>query len=255
MATVDVCLFNGEADILDIRLNILKDHVDQFIIVEAPITFSGNLKPYYFASIEHKYAHLPIKYHRVDMEDKELWEEAAKSPNTQGADHWKTEFFIKESIKKALNHLEDRDVVFISDCDEIWKPGRLYKGDGIVKLHQKMFVYYLNMRTSEDWYGTLVTKYANIKHACLNHLRTGEHFKMDDGGWHFSSMGGIDEVRRKLNDSYTNESYNTGEVQVKLADRFGKSDYIGRDFKFHIEDPQLPINIQKYANLLYNPVL
>ena len=77
---------------------------------------------------------------------------------------------------------------------------------------------------------------------------------LKDGGWHFTSMGGIDAVRRKLNDSYTVDSYNTEEVQRKLEERFGKKDYLGRNkFKFWIDESKLPKyileNKDKYLNL------
>jgi hypothetical protein len=39
---VDVVSYNGEEDLLEIRLNILGDFVDQFIICEAPTNFCGN---------------------------------------------------------------------------------------------------------------------------------------------------------------------------------------------------------------------
>ena len=47
---VDIILYNGEQEILDIRLNVLYDYVGQFIIVEAPTTFSGKPKPLFFES-------------------------------------------------------------------------------------------------------------------------------------------------------------------------------------------------------------
>ena len=54
-------------------------------------------------------------------------------------------------------------------------------------------------------------------------------------------MGGEDEIRRKLNDSYTTESYNTYDVQEKLKDRIrNREDYLGRDFTFTIDESDWP---------------
>lgn len=256
--TYDVIMFNGELDLLEIRLQILDKFVDQFIIVEAPSTFSGRLKPLYYQDNAGRYSqwHNKIKYFVIDenYSSAEI-AFAENSPNTIGAKHWVHEFLQKESIKKALTHLADDDIVFISDCDEIWNPFQdkptIIWPKSVYKLHQKMYVYFLNMRTNEDWYGTLVTQYQNIKNTCLNHLRTSGFIKLNEqkDGWHFSSMGGYDEVRRKLMDSYTNESYFTGEIETALSDRWGKMDFMGRDFKFHIEDPGLPINTDKYEKM------
>ena len=41
----DCFLFYDEFDILEIRLNILNDVVDYFVLVESSRTFSGNKKP------------------------------------------------------------------------------------------------------------------------------------------------------------------------------------------------------------------
>ena len=45
MAIVDVFSFCGEMDVFDIRLNILNDYVDEFIICESDRTFTGLKKP------------------------------------------------------------------------------------------------------------------------------------------------------------------------------------------------------------------
>ena len=265
---IDCFMFNGEKEILDIRLNVLDDYVDQFVIVEAQTTFSGQKKPLYYLNHIDRYDKWKnkIKYFVIDENytDEEI-KQAMESPNTEygkGAKHWVHEFLQKESIKKSLTHLNDEDTVFISDCDEIWNPDTLTKlKDGVYRLHQKMYVYYLNNRSSEDWYGTIVGKYRSIKDACLNHLRTRESEKIENDGWHFSSMGGVDELRRKINNSYTSESNNTSEVQAKLAERYGKEDFLGRPEQrvFALDESGWPeylkINREKYAPLCSNPVL
>jgi len=258
---IDVFTYNGEADLLEIRLNILDKYVDQFIIVEAPTTFTRRAKPLYYLNQEDRFKkwHHKIKYHIIDENyTEEEIAQAENSPNTIGASHWKREFLQKESIKKALTHLKDDDIVFIGDCDEVWNPNNLtpalsnFASAFWRKLSQSVYVYYLNNKSNEEWYGTIVAPYKNIKNECLNHMRTSGA-KTDNGGWHFTSMGGIDEVRRKLNDSYTEESYNTQEVQDKLAERFGKSDYIGRGFTFTVDESDLPEwllkNKHKYTHL------
>lgn len=54
-------------------------------------------------------------------------------------------------------------------------------------------------------------------------------------------MGGLKDVKRKLNDSYTTESYNTIEIQQMLPDRLKNGmDYLGRDFKFTIDESDWP---------------
>lgn len=261
----DVFTYNGEADILEIRLNILNDFVDKFIIVEAPTTFSGARKPLYFEEQKERFAQFAdkIKYFVIDdyPNDPEILALAEKSPNVPkgGPEHWKREFFQKESIKKALIGLDNDDVCFIGDVDEIWNPETIidYRKDDIFKLKQIVSTYYLNNISNESWAGTLVTKYKNIKNVCLNNLRNKAETKytyVKNGGWHFTNMGGLEEIKRKLSDSYTEESYNTRQVQENLEKRFGKEDYIGRNHTYKIEESNLPKyileNKPKYRRLL-----
>ncbi|MDP1728623.1 MAG: DUF3431 domain-containing protein, partial [archaeon] len=255
----DVFTYNGEADILEIRLNILKDTVDQFIMVEAPTTFSGLNKPLYFEKQKERFMPFlnKIKYFVINdyPNDKDMCSLADASSNVpkNGPEHWRREFYQKESIKTALTHLNDDDICFISDVDEIWNPEIIidYTKNDIFKLRQEVYTYYLNNKSSEPWAGTLITKYKNIKNNCLNHLRTKSKTKyvyLQNGGWHFTNIGGIEEIRRKLNDSYTEESYNTKEVQKNLDQRFGDKDYMGRNFKFRISENNLPKYILNNKN-------
>jgi len=253
---VDVFTYNGEADILEIRLHILNDKVGQFVVVEAPTTFSGKPKPLYFERDRERFKEfLPkIKYFVIDENySPEEIAIAEESPNTKGADHWKREFLQKESIKKALTHLDDNDIVYVGDVDEIWN--EVIDRNDMLKLKLRVYPYFLNNRSNEEFWGTVVCKYWHIRMHCLNHLRTNclgsDHYH----GWHFTSQGGLDEVRRKLNDSYTKESYNTDEVQLKLAERMLQNkDYIGRGFTFERDDKDLPdyikINWEKYVHML-----
>ena len=119
---IDVISFNGEFDLLEIRLNILSDYVDEFIIVEATTTFSGKDKPLYYEKEKARYKKWEdkIKYHIVRPEDEEKYVAMANaSPNTRGASHWKKEFCQKECIKDTLVHLKDDDIVFIFGAKDV----------------------------------------------------------------------------------------------------------------------------------------
>lgn len=246
---------------LQLHLGILNDYVDRFIIVEANRTFSGNPKPLYLPKHEQfirPYLH-KIDYFIVnDWDDVDLWEMALKSPNTKGASHWKREFYIKESIHKALKELnvQDNDILFIGDVDEIVDPLAKYESDSPVKAKLRVYSYWLNNESNEQFWGTLICQYKDIKDKCLNHIRSDKslYSKGDNLGWHFTSMGGETEVRRKLDDSYTEESYNTTEVQQKLSERLkNHQDYLGRDFTFTLDENNWPLylkeNRDKFKNL------
>lgn len=266
MRTIDAILYNGEEDILKLRLEILDKYVDEFVICEATTTFRGNPKPLYFNVDRFQEWKDKIHYFVIEdnFSDKE-WEFAKSSPNTGGSEIWCREFLQREAILKALTHLEDEDVVYISDCDEIWKPKKI--GEKIYKLEQLVYSYYLNNRSSEAWAGTFVGKYKYIKNSCLNHLRASGNFRLndpatwdldtllEDGGWHFTNMGGADEIKRKV-ESFGHSELDTDEFKRTIKDRIDNNvDYMGfRNFMMWKDETDLPEEIlnnkEKWTKLL-----
>ena len=82
MAIIDIFSFCGEMDILEIRLNILSNYVDEFIICESDETFTGLKKPLYFKENMARYEKfLPkIKHFVMASDDPILLLGAKKSP-------------------------------------------------------------------------------------------------------------------------------------------------------------------------------
>lgn len=244
----DLMTYNGEMAMLRLHLSILDKYVDKFIIVEADKTFTGYDKPLYFFTQQRFFKKWwsKIEYYPVtEWDDVNLWNMALQSPNTKGAEHWKREFYIKESIQKALikAKVQDDDVLFIGDVDEIIDPEAHYESDTPIKAKLRVYSYWLNNRSNEEFWGILIAEYKDIKGKCLNHLRSDKslYSKGDYLGWHFTNMGGTEQVRRKLNDSYTPETYNTFEVQQLLPERIeANKDYLGRNFEFTLDEKDWP---------------
>lgn len=248
---IDVITYNGEKDLFEIRYNILKDYVDEFIVVEFNRTFSGKIKESTFSPSNWD----KVSYHfHTDINYSKYNELAYNSPNTEGAAHWKMEFMQKESIRDCLTHLKDDDIVFIGDVDEIWNPTMTYLG--LLKLKLNVYTYFLNNKSSEQFWGTIRTKYKYIKDECLNHLRTRDDIKTSNVyGWHFTSMGGYEEVKKKLTDSYTEESYASPVVMDNLKDNVENSnDFLGRGFTYTVDESNWPQylkdNRESYTHLL-----
>lgn len=246
--TYSVFTFNGETQILKLHLSILENYVDKFIIVEANKTFTGHDKPLHFFRVQRYFEKWwpKIEYFVVnDWDDTDLWEQAVKSPNTKGASHWKREFYVKESIHKALKYanVQDNDTLLIGDVDEIIDPTAHFTSDGPVKAKLRVYTYWLNNRSTEPFWGTLIAQYKDIKNECLNHMRSDKslYSKGLYLGWHFTSMGGLDDIRKKLDDSYSAETYNTPEVQSLLENNVAQNkDFLGRDFTFAMDESEWP---------------
>ncbi len=249
----DVITFNCEHDMFEIRYNILKEYVDEFIVVEFDKTFSGKPKESTF-----KYQNWPkVKYFLIT---EDIWskyiEDAKKSPNTEygkGAEHWIREWAMKESIKDCLTHLNDDDICFIGDVDEI--PDLTQSYDLNSKLRLKVYTYWINNRSSEEFGGTIFTDYKTVKESCLNHLRVTLLKTSKESGWHFTSLRA--GLRQKLTDSYTSESYATDEVLDNLEDNVENNrDFLGRNFIYETSDVDLPQfikdNKERYKHLWKN---
>lgn len=72
-----------------------------------------------------------------------------------------------------------------------------------VTLGMPLFVYQLNRTTpvlEGHWVGTVATLYKNVKKKGVQFFRNQRYnfFKIENGGWLFTWMGGKDKVRQKL---------------------------------------------------------
>lgn len=250
MAIIDIFSYNGESDLLELRLNALGDVVDEFIICEARSTFSGLPKPLYFT--EQRLWREKITYHVIDEEyTEEEVEQARNSPYTGGIERWMREYMQKESLKKALTHLDDEDIVYVGDVDELWEP-REYVG--IEKLKLRVYAYWLNFRSTEEFWGTIRCKYKDIKGQCLNDVRNDLSYRTTDyQGWHFTNMGGMEALKKKITDQYNQEVFNSTLIHELMPQNYGIRDFIGRDFDFETDESEWPeylkINKESYKNL------
>lgn len=218
--------FFNELDILEIRMNILYEYVDYFVIVESSITHSGEEKPFYYEENKERYKKFSDKiiyfkvydtpgnftnlpdtddnilrqiYHYINVQDKRF--------NRSTQPDYGRDFFQKECIRRPLVNCIDDDIVLFSDLDEIPNPEILKNIDelnleeNIYSLQQNTYYYYLNVLKQKDWYGTKILSYKKLKELSLNEIRGDQSLsiKLDNGGWHFSFMGGKEMVEKKLN--------------------------------------------------------
>ena len=87
---IDIFTYNGEKELLDIRLNVLYQFVDKFIILESPTTFSGKEKPLLYKKHQKDFTQFADKItYCINNEDysQEEIEIAESSPNTTGQDN------------------------------------------------------------------------------------------------------------------------------------------------------------------------
>lgn len=241
--TYDLFTLNGEMDLLEIRFNVLNDVVDKFIIVEGVETFSGY--PRILSWVERNRDRFEEWEHKVeycivsDYDDPDIISQMQGRPYVDQP-AFQRAFYQKEMLRKTLERLnpDDEDYVYYGDADEIWKPKEI--DDQVYKLRQLAYSYYLNNRSEEDWRGTIVTKWKNLKNGCLNDMRANPVNILEDGGWHFTNLGGLEAIKRKIQ-SYDHQEVNIPWVIDGLAERIEMDvDFLGRGYKMHKDESELP---------------
>lgn len=125
--------------------------------------------------------------------------------------------------------------------------------DKVYKLRQLAYSYFLNNRSPEDWRGTIITKWKNLKNGCLNDMRAKPENILEDGGWHWTNLGGLEAVKTKL-ESYDHQEVNIPWVRDGLEERMTLNvDFLGRGFQMWKSEEGLPDyileNKEKYRKL------
>lgn len=237
--TYDCFTFFNELDILEMRLNILDPYVDFFVIVESKETFSGKTKPLYFAENKERFKKWEDKIIHIALE----------IPMKEFNSAFDRAYYQKETIKDALcfnAKANNEDIIYYGDVDEIWKPQNI-KDDKVYNLEQINYCYYLNNRSSERWVGTIVGKWGTVKTNDLAYWRATHRYELPNGGWHFTNMGGKDQILKKL-EAYDHQEYNNDNIKDNLEfniengfDYVGRvHDWQGKGFEYWIDESELP---------------
>jgi hypothetical protein len=237
---VDYCTFfepTGK-EMLRLRIAILNDYVDEFIVVESNKTQSGVPISYELENVIEKY-NLPkdkIRVLKLDIPDAEnlIVEEIDKlncyennSSNIESLRSRVRDRMQKNALLSVLDDYGDNDVFIISDIDEIIKPQNIEFVSNIVRQHPEcviripiahlegradLRVYMRDTDQPKEWTGMIVTTKSHLMKTTPNQIRSGifnrlpiqyileDGKRMEDMGWHFSWMGGkaITKLKSKI---------------------------------------------------------
>lgn len=245
----DCFTFFNELDILEIRLHVLADVVDRFVLVEARQTFQRGEKPLYYSENKERFAAFADRIDCVVVD--EFPAEAARAVEC--------EVWQRNAIRFGLAGAKVGDTILISDVDEIPRPECVTAASrhgGVTIFRQLMYAYYLNcVHLREDGslgasYGGTVgyrhdaraelpQQYSELRHllgarddrlpdrlrAIVRRIRRfgdleGRARFLNDAGWHFSYQGGIDAIVSKI-EAYSHVEYNS--EAFKNHDTIGKA--------------------------------
>lgn len=252
MKIFDTFTFYNELDLLELRMNILGDTVDYFVINEATITFTGKKKPLYFAENKERFKKWEDKiiHHVLDDNNETLekyWEGVPYHRSMMEDDiyklplHYQRACFHKDSaIYALLDHAQDDDIILTSDADEIANPETIkaisewFDPSNHYVLKGPVYYYYLNLLCEKEWMGTRVSTMKMLKTMSVDKLRQSHQdaWKVEDGSWHWSFFGDADTVRAKM-DAYEHQENNLPEFRNSMEERIEKGvDPFGRDYLY-----------------------
>lgn len=234
----DCFIFFNELKLLKLRMEILDPYVDYFVFSESPWTHAGNPKKLYYEENRHlfkKFEHKII--HQVNYENDPSWIT------------WQRDPAQKNAVKNMLLGCSDDDIVMYSDCDEIPNMELLnlretYKQGHTLLCYQDMYFYYVNTVMLDNgvrnsWIGTRIANWGNIKNYTIEEFRsncvfvttpndtTMQYYK-DHGdqveriyncGWHWSYMGGLENVRTKIREC-SHQELNVPFIRDNIESRY-----------------------------------
>ena len=119
MKIIDCTTYYSEDLMLDVRFNILNEHVDKFIIVESKFSHSGKPKQLNFDIDNFKKFKDKIEYLVIEKEPDGI---DPNSDNISAIKRTNSLLRIEQSYDymiNALDEVEDNDLVCLSDNDEI----------------------------------------------------------------------------------------------------------------------------------------
>ena len=244
MAIYDCFQFFNEETVLDLRLNILHESIDFFVIVESTTDHQGNEKKLNFDI--NKFKKFQKKIIHIVVDDTL---DIIKKPHI--GQNSLVERHQRNSIMKGLKNCSDDDLIIISDVDEIPDLRKLNlfdKKNRYAVFSQKKFDYKLNLlnETEGDWLGSKICLKKHLKSPqWLRDLKFKKYpfWRIDkirdlqiikDGGWHFSYLQSPKNLLKKIS-SFSHGERNKPEFanQKSIEDKIKmQKNIFDLDFKY-----------------------
>jgi len=260
MAIYDCFQYFNEDHTVDLRLNILNEHVDYFIISESTKTHQGEDKKLNFNIKNFKKYENKIKYIVADYDI-----EKKKFNHTGGESQ--IEQHQRNNLENGIKGASDNDLIILSDSDEIpdlKKLNQIKSSTKFTAFSQMMFMYKINLQNlnESNWIGSKIClkkyfpkpqKLRDIKFKDYPFWRIDKiNLQIIKGGWHFSFLQTPQDIAKKIK-SYSHGEFNTKNNidEKKINDKIrDKIDIFDRGFnlkKINIDEsfPDYIINNKK----------
>lgn len=267
----DCFKFYNELELLELRMELLGDIVDYFIVVEGTRTQQGKEKPLFFKLHIDRFKKWSDKIIHIVVDDCDV---AANKKRIVNGFDWTIENAQRNGIIKGLRECNMNDIVIISDLDEFPRPevlseirkqtmeknGYYYNEleNGAITLDTKMSYGYINAVCEKVWYGSTVQFFKKMStpqrmrdfRSCFTHIK--------NAGWHLTYIGNEKHLINKF-DSIVEGKYLTEKEKKEYTNQIiaGKG-LPGNDTYTKILDiaevdfPLIHLVKQKFSYMLCN---
>ena len=225
MRIFDCFMYFDEEVILDLRLNILNNYVDYFVIVESTYTHKGEKRKLKFDHQKFKKFEKKIIYLTYDLEPKNIEKVFVEDNEDVKSKKYISNANLRENaqrnyISMGIEKADDDDIIIISDVDEIPNLEQINFNkisSKITMFRQDMFYYKFNLKLPNYvWVGSKACKkkhlktpqwLRNIKDKRFPFYRFDILFSktkftdikfIDNGGWHFTNIKTAADIEYKL---------------------------------------------------------
>lgn len=248
---IDCFPYFNEEELLELRLRLLYNKVDKFIITEADHTHSG----------QPKRMTLLNTLKRMDISLEKIWYVPVILPSAEvEPNNWVRERAQRDA---AMHFIRDNDIAFVGDCDEILNPDHIdyikyIKQNSPNSVLRTPLVFLcgradLRVYNQNDeqiaWNTPFVIHGHQLKSYTLSHIREDHAwgfnmmdniFITEDGylkelGWHFTWMGNRERIRVKAeNYSHANEYELDVNFVANANDPLGRKDHILKPYDINL---------------------
>jgi beta-1,4-mannosyl-glycoprotein beta-1,4-N-acetylglucosaminyltransferase len=251
-------MYFDEDLLLDLRLNFLDKYVEKFVITEATYTHNGTKKKLNFDINNFKKYKNKITYIVVDQQPKNILEIDSKDSNEEKGkklilNGMARDYYQRECLSKGLAEASDKDLILISDLDEIPDLQNLdfnSINNNIIIFEQKIFYYKLNL-VYEDflWQGTRAIRKKNfLSPQWLRNIKGKNYpiWRLDalfskkkysnlkfikNGGWHFTCLKTPVQLEKKLLNFAHHYEFEKSGLQIDDIKKFISEKRIIYDYK------------------------
>ena len=243
-------MFYDEELMLNIRLNILDQYVDYFVIVESRYLHNGQKRDLIFNM--NKYEKFKSKIIYIIHENEPNGILKLDNNDNEGTKSYKLIFNAhqrendqRNHISKGISNAKKNDLILVSDVDEIPNLELLDVkkiNSKILMFEQEIFYYKFNRYLKNFvWYGTKACKkkylkspqwLRNIKNKKFYFFRLDTFFSdkkyiskyfIKKGGWHFSNIKNAQDIEFKLKSYLHHRDYEVEELGTSKINEIMKN--------------------------------